>query len=351
MSLARLFFYQLKCRSAARQVFARTKYQARAEDIKALARNMALLEEQGLAELNRRLIQANTKIFDTIAEHNIASMLLRHLGKSTRIAYEQQGHGNRPVDFTIQAPENTYLLQMKRFAVLEYENRQSALLRKIEQKATGINSRKFFDCVLREDFNEADLSPLVEFLEATAPASVEGVTYDYPNSVNVKAQVQFWEPKKVMLEGLTLGSASDMSMINVTGLASDQIRTSIRNASGAFTHTVGANNINLVIAEADKQCDIDVGEACFGTEQEVLSTGGRHTWSRQNDGIFSEPGISDNLVGLIILRRPDRTKPISDYEMLLYVNEKHVGYLPAIQTVFPVQKVIRYNMRPDKRNF
>ena len=121
--------------------------------------------------------------------------------------------------------------------------------------------------------------------------------------------------------------------------------------AGAFAHAVDSANINLVIAEADRQNDINVGEACFGTEVEAISSDGGHKWRRQNNGVFAETNISENVVGLIVLRRPDSRKPIPHYTMLLYMNDKHVGYLPAIQAAFPIQRVIHYNMRPNAEYF
>jgi len=102
----------------------------------------------------------------------------------------------------------------------------------------------------------------------------------------------------------------------------------------------------LVIAEADRQHDIDIAEACFGTEEELFRDG-EHAWIRQCNGVFSEVRISETVAGLITLRRHDQWKPISDYVMSLYINENHIAYLPAIQTAFPIQQVIHYNMRPD----
>lgn len=337
----------LKFKQHANQVFSRTKYQPTDKDIKALAQNMALLEKRGLSNLNQRLIDANTKIFDTIAEHNVAAMLIRHFGISVPIEYELPGHGNRPVDFRVQLNDHTYWLQMKRFSNLERENRQNNMINQIKRIANQLYIRKFFDCKLGENFIPNDVPLFVHFLQATAPTSEDGVQYDYPTSDNVRAQVQYWEPTNVTLQGLTLGSASDIAMVNVTGLSSDQIRASVSKAATAFTQAVDDNNVNLVIAEADRQHDIDIAEACFGTEEELFSRDGRHEWTRQCNGVFSEMRISENVAGLITLRRHDQWKPISDYVMSLYINENHIVYLPAIQTAFPIQQVIHYNMRPE----
>ncbi len=348
MSWTRSFLSCLRFRQPARQVFSRTKYQATGGDINALACNMALVEHRGLGALNQRLISANTKIFDTIAEHNVASMLLRHFRTSVEIKYEPPRQANRPIDFRVQINQNTYWLQMKRFADLERENRRNRMIDEIQQRAAEIETRKFFDCELREDFDANDLPQLVQFLEATAPTSTEEVQYDYPSSDDVRARVQFWDPRNVMLQGLTLGSAGDMSMVNITGLASDQMRQSIRKTAGAFVNAIDSNNINFVIAEADRQNDIHVGEACFGTEHELDSSSGGHRWCRETNGVFAEADTAENVVGLIALRRPDRRKPISSYTMLLYINERHVDYLPATQAAFPIHRVIHYNMRPNQ---
>ena len=94
---------------SAQCVFDCTEYQASEEDIDALAENLKLLESRGFEKLNQRLLNArgHNKVFDTIAEHNFASILTRHLGESVEIEYEPRDYRPRPVDFKFQMNENT----------------------------------------------------------------------------------------------------------------------------------------------------------------------------------------------------------------------------------------------------
>jgi len=316
-------------------------------DIAALSRNMALLQHHGLADLNKRLIQAKTKIFDTLAEHNLAAMMVRHFGQSAHIGYEMPGHGPRPIDFQVEFSGHTFRLQMKRLASLEAENRRNQILERIERDAAQIAVPKFFSIDFAESFSNPDVPQLIAFLRAIAKGSEDGVDHTFPDATNPPtARMQFWSPRKLKLKHLTLGSSADMEPVNITGCAADQIRSSLRNAAGAFVRPADDQNVSLVVAEADRHHDVDLGDACFGTEYEWEQIGGRGGWARQQDGVFRESNIAGKLVGLISLRRRERNRPISEYEMTLYINEPHTGLLPLIRQAFPIARVIHYNMRP-----
>src|SRR5688572_6681691 len=75
----------------ARAVFGRTKYSPLVRDVWALAANMGRLRAAGLQGLNDRLLAVRTNIFDTIAEHNFACVLLRRFGPQS-ILYEPSGY-------------------------------------------------------------------------------------------------------------------------------------------------------------------------------------------------------------------------------------------------------------------
>jgi hypothetical protein len=305
---------------------------------------MALVEAAGLQELNQRLAQANRKIFDTIAEFNFAVMLIRHLGTSG-IEYEPPDYGRRPVDFRITERGAVIHLQMKRFGDLERDNRRDAVYERIKQNAAGIDVHKFFGMTLKEEFAEADVAGLVELLATVAPNAIDGQTYDFTVGNAVLATVEFWLPRSTTLYHLTLGTASDAGAVNITGLAAGQLRASLRKAAGAFNSAVDANNLNLVVAESDRHNDIDICEACFGTEEELFADG-RHGWHRLGDGVFVEAGIAEKLVGLIVFRRFDRARPVSDYEAYLLINERHLTFVDQITKSIPIARVMRYNMRP-----
>lgn len=331
--------------AVATEVFGRTKYVPDGEDVALLAESMALVEAAGLQELNRRLTQANRKIFDTIAELNLAVMLIRHLGASG-IEYEPPDYGRRPVDFRITQQDAVIHLQMKRFGDLERNNRRDAVYERIKQESAGIDVHKFFGMALKEDFSENHVAGLIQMLEVAAPNAIEGHAYDFKVGDSVLATVDFWSPRSTPLPHLTLGAASDADAVNITGLAADQLRASLRKAAGAFNSPVDAENLNVVVAESDKHHDIDICEACFGTEEELFAANGIHRWHRLGNGVFAEAGIAEKVVGLVALRRSDRSRPVSDYEAFLLINELHLKWADRIREAIPIAKVVRYSMRP-----
>ena len=301
--------------AVASEIFGRTKYVPDSGDVVSIAESMALVELAGLRRLNERLTHANRKVFDTIAEVNLAVMLIRHLGASG-IEYEPPNYGRRPIDFRITQQDSVLNLQMKRFGDLERDNRRAAIYERIRQKSAEIDVPKIFGISLKEEFSEVHVESLVRMLEVVAPNAFEGQSYDFRVGDVTLAGVEFWLSKSKYLSHLTLGAASDAGVVSVTGLASDQLRASLRNAAGAFNFQVDAKNLNLVVAESDRHHDIDICEACFGTEEEIVANG-RHGWHRIGDGAFAEAGISEKVVGLVALRRLDPAKPTSVYESLL----------------------------------
>jgi hypothetical protein len=217
---------------------------------------------------------------------------------------------------------------------------------RIKQESAGIDVRKFFGMALKEELSEAHVAGLVQLLEAAAPNAIDGHAYNFKVGDAVLATVEFWSPKSPSLPHLTLGTASDAGVVNITALAADQIRASLRKAAGAFNSPVDAKNLNLVVAESDKHDDIDICEACFGTEEELLAANGRHRWHRLGDGVFAEAGITERVVGLVALRRSDPSRPVSFYEAFLLINEPHLKWVDQITKAIPIAKVVRYNMRP-----
>ena len=337
----------MRCRwiTVATEVFCRTKYVPDREDVALLAESMALVEAAGLQGLNQRLGQANRKIFDTIAEVNLAVMLIRNLCVST-IEYEPPDYGRRPVDFRVTQQDAVIHFQMKRFGDLERDNRRDAVYERIKQASALIDVPKFLGIALKEEFAETNIAGLVQLIEAVAPDAIEGCTYDFKVGDAVLATAEFWSPSSVLLPHLTLGTASDAGAVNITGLAADQLRASLRKAAGAFHSPVDAKNLNMVVAESDRHHDIDICEACFGTEEELFAANGKHTWHRLGDGVFAETGIAEKVVGLVALRRPDRFKPVSAYDAYLLINEPHLKWVDQIRKAIPIAKVVRYNMRP-----
>lgn len=329
----------------ANDIFAKTKYVPDEKDIASLAETMALVEAADLSALNERLTQTNRKIFDTIAELNFAAMLIRHNGR-TGLEYEPSNYGPRPVDFRFKRRDVVMHLQMKRFGDLERDNRKDALCERVKQQATAINVPKFFGVVLDENFSETHIPAFIQFITSTATGASDGHTYHFKDGDSVLVTVEFWNPRSVNLPHLTLGVASDARVVNISGLAADQIRSSLRKAAAAFIAPVDYRNLNLVIAESDRHHDIDIWEACFGTEEELFGAGGLQGWHRLGDGVFAEELFVQRVAGVVVLRRPDRYRPVSDYDAVLLINEPHLGWVDQICEAMPIEGVVRHNMRP-----
>lgn len=374
----------------ARRVFEGTRYKAADEDIKKLADNMVLLEKRGLSKLNKRLIDArkHSKIFETIAEHNFAVMLVSQYSSTIPISYEPDMGSQRPPDFKVEIGDITYWIQMKDLSKLERENRQDKLIQKIKEKAKEIKVGKFFSCMLSDDFKEGWLPELINFIRDKAASAGEGENFLFAGNNNQRAEIKFWPPEKIALSELTLDYAGDLEILNITGLAREQIKQSLINAAGAFNWGVDNSNINLIVMEADNKKDIDICDVLFGTEYKMFNrTRGQLGWSRKNDGLFIEPDFSKKVAGVIAIKRkrerideisflspdeivsrlspeekeisegmtPEKIKealewrnpgPIADYSLILYMNSSFKHLVEKIKELLAFDKIVYFNMRP-----
>jgi hypothetical protein len=364
----------------ARRIFNGTRYKASNEDIKRLADNMTLLEKRGLNKLNKRLIDASkhTKIFETIAEHNFAVILVTKHNTSIPIIYEPEDM-QRPADFKVEIENITYWIQMKDLSKLERENRQDKLIQKIKEKVKEIKVGKFFSCMLSDDFKEGCLPELINFLKDRAASAGEGESLLFTSKNNQKAKIEFWPPTNVDLLHLTLGIAGDWIAVELTGQTKEQIKQSLLNAAGAFNWEVDQRNISLIVMEADNKEDIDICDALFGTEYEIIGKDS-HSWSRKDDGLFGNPDFSKKVAGVIAIKRkreqsekifplsPEAAEyakycgmtheqieealkwknpgPIADYSLILYMNNKFKHLLEDIKRFLSFDKIVYYNMRP-----
>jgi len=134
-------------------------------------------------------------------------------------------------------------------------------------------------------------------------------------------------------------------MVEETGNAKAQILQSLKNAAGAFEWPVSRHSINLVAFDCTKYDDIDVADAVFGTEYDVIG-GCRQFWSRDRDGFFHIADYSPRVAGVIGLRRTDRS-PVSDYYTLLYANEAFRERAPEIRRLLPFDREVHFDMRPS----
>lgn len=378
--------------SIAEKIFAGTKYKASEEDVKKLASNIALLEKRGFDKLNQRLIDSGRGIWATIAEHNFAVILLSQHYSTIPISYEPDIGLQRPIDFKVEIGNITYWIQMKDLAKLERENRQDKIMQQIKRAVKEIKIGKFFSCMLSDDFKESNLPELINFIKDKAVASEEE-SFHFRSKNNQKVEIKFWLPGKIALSELTLGYAGDLEIVKITGLVKEQIKQSLLNAVGAFEWEVNHRNINLIVMEADNKEDIDICDALFGTEYQIVGNRGRG-WSRNTDGLFSESDFSKKVAGVIAIKRklervkeisllspkkivsqlspqekeissgmtPEAIKealewknlgPVADYNRVLYINDLFKNLLKDIKKLLPFDKVIYHNMTPTmgKGNF
>lgn len=225
------------------------------------------------------------------------------------------------------------------------------------------------------------------FIKDKAASAVEGEGFLFEGKNNQKAEIKFWPAEKIALSELTLGNAGDLEILEITGLAKDQIKQSLHNAVGAFTWETDQRNINLIVMEADNKEDIDICDALFGTEYEKNS----HSWSRKDDGVFGESDFSKKVAGIIAIKRrrerdeeisslspeevvsrlspkekeiscgltPEEIKealecrnpgPIADYSLILYMNTGFKHLLEDIKKLLSFEKIVYYNMRPPMGN-
>lgn len=375
--------------STTRKIFAGTRYEASEEEVKRLADNMALLEDRGLGKLNKRLVDSGKKIWNTIAEHNFAVTLVSLHSPTTTITYEPPGL-SRPPDFKVEMGGIVYWIQMKDLSKLERENRQDKIVQQIKREASKIKVGKFFSCMLSDDFIEDSLPELMNFIKEKAASAAKGESFFFTSKNIQKSKVEFWSPGKIALSELTLGFAGDLEIVELTGLAKDQIKTSLKKAAEAFSWKVEERTINLIVMEADNKEDIDICDAVFGTEYELF-VGGKHSWYRKEDGLFSDSNFSRKVAGVIAIKRkrerfkeseisqlpcdaadyPSYLKkecgwtdekirealeegkdpgPITDYSRILYVNNDYKHLLDDIKRLLSFDMVVYCNMRPPMGN-
>ncbi len=332
----------------ANDIFERAKYSASDIEIMNLAKNIYLLEKRGLTKLNRRLIEGGS-IDDTAPTeiYSAADTLSLHDDKIP-ISYEPN-ELSRPPDFKIVISGLTYWVQIKTLSNLQRENRQEKFMQTIKMGAEKINIGKFIDCYVSEKFSETDISEFIEFIAANAKQHDEGQEAYFPDDKQQKAKVGFWSPNKSKITHLILAAFGDIEPINVTGLAENQIKQSLEKASGAFTWGVDQYTINLVAFDADKHDDIALCNAIFGTEYEqdrVTPDGVYSSWSRDNDGFITLPNVSKNIAGVIVMRRNERSKPLSDYSFLLFMNDIYKDRIDDLKNLHYFNKVIYRSMRP-----
>ncbi len=332
-------------------IFEGTRRQALNADIKNLASNMKILENNSMCKLNRRFSEGGWKIWDTFAEHNFAVKLALYHNQNAHISCDPDEDSQHPPNFKIVKGKLTYWIQMKQLFNLKRENRQKKIIKKIKEEAKKIAVRAFFGCGLYEQFFEKDISDFIDFLYVNSSNFEKGKEYIFPNEETPKAIVDFWYPNKSDISSLTMGISGDMDMVQVTGHTKNQIKQGLINAAGGFEWNVDDYVINLIAIDADNYEDVDICDAVFGTEFEVFGTN-KHTWSRKDDGFFLVQDFSKKIAGVIALKSKGGGI-VSDYFGILYVNEIFKDRINDFNMLLNFSDVIYHNMRPPigKGNF
>ncbi len=330
-----------------KKIFEGTKYHASDEEIAKLAANIALLRKRGLERLNCRLMDGGRKVWDTFSEHNFATTLLRYHSEEYPINYEPSEF-QRPPDFKVFIGGVSYWIQMKRSSKLEEENRHDKLVAEIRRGCENIKVSKFFGLDLSEDFKKDDIKGLLSFMEEHASSSNEDIEFCFPDAESQKAAVKFWIPPKTNLAHLTLGFDGGMGIVNVTGLAEAQIKNSFIKAASAFEWDMDLHNINLIAIDLQEKDDIDICDAIFGTEFDFFQ-GDHHRWSRKNDGFFHNSDFQSKVAGIIGVRRKEQS-PVTDYNLMLFVNDNFKDRLEDMNKLLPFSKIIYHHMRPSMGN-
>jgi hypothetical protein len=335
---------EIEAEEFANRVFEGNRYRPSKEEVKRLAGNILLLEQGGLEKLNKRLVEGGRKVWDTLVEHNLAAELVLLHGSSARIAYEPPEE-NPPPDFKIIKEGLTYWVQVKNLSRLGRENRQIKNFESIRRFGTSVKVGKYLGILLSSEFEENDIQGFQEFIAGLAKKSVDDQEYSFPDENNSKAKVTFWSPQEVKLSHLTLGTSGDMEMVELTGLAKEQIRGSLLKAVAAFKWNVNQTTINLIALDADRHNDIDICDAIFGSEYFVY--GRNHQgWNRDKDGLFREQDFSAKVAGVFAIRRKEPGTPISDYHKILYINETFLNHVDNIKNILTFDSIIHFNMRP-----
>ncbi|TCZ71450.1 hypothetical protein E0485_22625 [Paenibacillus albiflavus] len=335
-------------RQMAEEALHRTILHNNETEIQYLTKQMELLDQHGMSNLNQTLLQnargSARNIPDFIAEHNFGADLIRHDPQGVHL-YEPPGY-DRPPDFVLPRNNTTFYLQMKRLNHGEFENRRDHMLRRIQDQLRTITFGKFVSLQLAEDFTEQDVNPLVRLIETAAQAD-DASEHSYPTEIDPKATFFLFEPRNTTLDHLTLGSSTDMDWRDLTGEAETQIRSSLDKAIGAFTWNTDAQHVNLIVMEADQYDDMDISQAVFGEEiYSMDSDVATLRTARDTDGYFYQIQNADKLCGVVALRRTQRGTFISGYRKTLFINERFEGYIDQIRQEIGIDEVVRVNDRP-----
>lgn len=327
-------------RQSAEEILYFTKYNNNQAEIQNLTKQIKLVDQHGMSNLNQTLLQnargSGRNIPDFIAEHNFGADLIRN--DPTGIFLYEPPDYSRPPDFVLPRGNTTFFLQMKRLNDSEFENRRNNMLRRIRTRFETIAVNKFVSIEFAESFSEQDLEPLVLLIEAIAPACDLSKHYYYPDNTDPIASFKFFIPRNTLTH-LSLGASSDIIGQDLTESAEAQIRSSLDKAIGAFAWNNDMQHVNLIVMEAEKFDDTDISETVFGTVTYLANQSEVQRTKRYPDGYFCDPLHKDKLCGIIALRRTHNSF-ISGYRKTLFINEQFESYADQIRHVVGINNVL-----------
>ncbi|WP_240420265.1 hypothetical protein [Paenibacillus periandrae] len=332
----------------AQLVFERTIYNDSQQDIEMLRNNMVLLYEHGLEKVNRKLIEncknSSRNIWDFLDEHNLAVEVLKTIDKSITIEYEPD-YLDGTVDFVLTGDKTEYYLQVKNLSDSERQNRRKKTIETIKKELMKIKVGKFICIQFSENFIEADVQPFIETIKQRNSFQDNTNNY-YPNEEMVRALYSFLSPNISVFEHLKIGTTSDLNMVNVSGEDRKQIYNSLLKAAKSFTWMASANKLNFIVMEADNHYDIDISESVFGVERFHYYSNGKRSWSRDETGFFYNSEYRNHVVGVIALRRREKS-PVSSYSKTLFINEMFLEQVNQINLIINIDRCFRYNQLPE----
>ena len=330
---------------SASDMFITNKLNINDESVHALQDQINFLDHHGLSKINIRLSsdsQRRNNFLATIAEHNFLTQLVKY-NPNIYIQYEPS-ENNRPIDFVYKKLNVKYSIQMKSLSTSGRYNRQNKMLSKFKENLTQIKINKYITIHHDTHFKEEDIAEFINYLNLSISSFKDNKMYSYPSEKDKKLQFSLLPSNNKKLNYLTLGSASDLLMIDITEESSKQITKNFEKAIGAFEHDNDNQNINLIVTEANEFDEIDFSQAAYG--EEIYNFSNNSTSIRRDtDGFFFKEEYSHKIAGIISAHRLNHTL-VSGYRNVLYINPHFEDLIDVIKIGVPIDKVLTFRDIP-----
>lgn len=315
------------------------------EAIKALQDQITFIDNHGLSEMNLHLssnaVKKNT-FLAAIAEHNFLTQLINY-NSGINIQYEPS-ESNRPVDFVYTKSNIKYSIQMKSLSISKRDNIQNKLISYFKNELTHIKINKYITIHNSIRFKKVDIPEFISYLNSNISSFKDNEMYCYPSKIDEKLQFSLFPPNKKNLNNLTLGTSSDLSMIDITEESSEQIKGNLEKAIGAFETDNDNKNINLIVTEANEFDEIDFSQAAYGEEIYDFNNN-LIKIRRDTDGFFFKEEYSHKIAGILSTHRLDHTL-VSSYKNVLYISPRFEELVDIIKAGVPIDEVLTFRDIP-----